>query len=284
MKLLRKAGSTSNILQIFLQDTSSSVGAGLTGVSFGASGIKAFYHRDTDTTATSISLVTMTLGTYTSGGFAVIDGTNMPGWYQFCPPNAALASGAANVGFHLKGVANMADLPIEAQLVGYDTDDSIRLGLTALPNVVSGNSGAIPTVGTGTAQISVSSGQVILQTGTGTGQLSFTSGVVSANVTQLNADATSAANIAKTTRAIARGTVGNSSTTTSIITSAFAPASVAVDQFKGRIVTFDADTTTTALRGQATDITASTIAGGTPVLTVTALTNAPANGDTFSVT
>lgn len=55
----------------------------------------------------------------------------------------------------------------------------------------------------------------------------------------------------------------------------------ATDQFKGRIVTFLADTTTAALRGQATDITAST-AGG--VLTVTALTTAPASGDTFVIT
>src|SRR5689334_22525210 len=103
MKLNLLASSTSNIFQIFIQDSSNSLGAGLTGVSAGASGIKAFYHRDTDTTATSISLVTMTIGTYTSGGFALIDSTNMPGWYQFCPPDAAVVSGAKNVGFHLKG-------------------------------------------------------------------------------------------------------------------------------------------------------------------------------------
>ena len=43
----------------------------------------------------------------------------------------------------------------------------------------------MPTTGTGSNQISVSSGQVILQTGSGTGQLDFTSGVVKANATQL---------------------------------------------------------------------------------------------------
>ncbi len=160
MKLLRKAGATSNIFQIFVQDSSSSLGDGLTGVSAGASGIKAFYHRDTDTTATSISLVTMTIGTYTSGGFALIDSTNMPGWYQFCPPDAALASGAKNVGFMLKGVTNMAQLPIEAQLVGWDTEDSIRLGLTALPNAAAEASGGLITRGTGTGQITLSSGLV----------------------------------------------------------------------------------------------------------------------------
>lgn len=76
------------------------------------------------------------------------------------------------------------------------------------------------------------------------------------------------------------GTVGASATTTSIPTSALVPAASATDQFKGRIIIFDKDTTTANLRGQASDITAST-SGGT--LTVTALSHAPASGDTFEI-
>jgi hypothetical protein len=119
---------------------------------------------------------------------------------------------------------------------------------------------------------------------TQTDKLAFTvSNKVDANVLAFNGDATAAANIAKTTRAIARGTVSGSPSTTSIPTSAFSPAGAAADQFKGRIITFDADTATTALRGQSTDITASSNSA-TPTLTVTALTTAPSSGDTFSVT
>ncbi len=116
MKIIRKAGATSNILQIFIADSSSTTGAGLTALTSGSSGLTAYYHRDTDTTATVISLTTMTLGTFTSSGFLKIDDTNMPGWYQFCPPDAALAAGAKSVGFHLKGATNMAPLPIEVDL------------------------------------------------------------------------------------------------------------------------------------------------------------------------
>lgn len=83
-------------------------------------------------------------------------------------------------------------------------------------------------------------------------------------------------------RTTLRGTVGSSSTTTSIVTSGMTPATSVADQLKGRIVLFDDDTTTAALRGQATDITASS-ASATPTLTVTALTNAPASGDTFTI-
>jgi hypothetical protein len=59
----------------------------------------------------------MTLGTWASGGFVAIDGTNMPGWYQLGIPNAALASGAETVEIHLKGASNMVPVPIKIQLV-----------------------------------------------------------------------------------------------------------------------------------------------------------------------
>ncbi len=82
---------------------------------------------------------------------------------------------------------------------------------------------------------------------------------------------------------VIRGTVsGTSPTTTTFTCSALSPAGVDADQFKGRIIVFDTDTTTTGLRGQATDITASS-AAGLPLLTFTALTTAPQSGDTFSI-
>lgn len=76
------------------------------------------------------------------------------------------------------------------------------------------------------------------------------------------------------------GVVTTGATTTSIPTSSLDPAASATDQFKGRIVVFDRDTTTANLRGQATDITASTSGG---VLTVTALSHSPVNGDKFKI-
>lgn len=115
-KLERKVGATSEIWQIFIQDASQTNGIGLAGLAFGTSGLTAYYHRDTDTSATSITLVTMTIGSFTSSGFKEIDATNMPGWYQLCPPNAALAAGAKSCAFLLKGAANMVPMPIEVDL------------------------------------------------------------------------------------------------------------------------------------------------------------------------
>jgi hypothetical protein len=105
-----------------------------------------------------------------------------------------------------------------------------------------------------------------------------------ADVRKIGGDSTAAANLALSAAAICTGTVDTGASTTSIPTSAFSPAvsAVTANQLVGRIVIFRRDTTTVALRGQATDITAST-ASATPALTVTALTVAPAADDVFVV-
>lgn len=114
-----------------------------------------------------------------------------------------------------------------------------------------------------------------------TDSLTFTAaGQVDANILGIGSDATALAAFKRAVLGNVIATVGAASTTTSIVTSSMTPAASVADQFKGRIVIFDKDTTTAALRGQATDITAST-AGG--VLTVTALTTAAVSGDTFSI-
>lgn len=102
------------------------------------------------------------------------------------------------------------------------------------------------------------------------------------NVGQIDSNSTAATNLHHSAQAIARGTVTTGATTTSVPTSAFTPAGAAANQFAGRTILFDADTATAALQGQAASITASTNAA-TPTLTVSALTTAPASGDTFSV-
>jgi len=100
------------------------------------------------------------------------------------------------------------------------------------------------------------------------------------NIATILGDAGAASKLKRVLLGNVIGTVGAASSTTSIVTSSLTPAAAVTDQFLGRIVTFDDATTTAALRGQSTDITAST-AGG--VLTVTALTTAPVSGDTFTI-
>ncbi len=115
-------GSTSQMIEVPIFDSSSSVGALLTGLVYNSSGLSAYYDRQNAAgAATAISLVNMTKGTWTSGGFVAVDATNMPGVYQLGLPDAALAD-AAGVNFvtvHLKGAANMVPVVIVIRLTNW---------------------------------------------------------------------------------------------------------------------------------------------------------------------
>lgn len=162
MKLSILAGATSQSCNIFIQDSSSTTGAGLTGLVYNTSSLTAYYSfSGANATATSITLATLAAvnSAYSSGGFKEIDSTNMPGWYRFDIPNAAIAtSKGRSVGIHFKGATNMAPCPIELELTGWDNQDSVHGGLTCLPNTAVTTNGSLITSGTGTDQLQVSSG------------------------------------------------------------------------------------------------------------------------------
>lgn len=160
-----KAGTTSKILQFPIFDSSSTTGGMLTGLVYNTSNLKAYYNREGAAGAsTSISLATATKGTWSTGGFIAVDGTNMTGWYELHIPDAAIAAGAKSVGVKVFGATNMVPVNFLIELTAVDNQDTVRYGLTALPNVASGSAGAVITSGTGTAQLSVSSGAVTVGT------------------------------------------------------------------------------------------------------------------------
>lgn len=154
------------MLRIFIQDYTSSTGAGLTGLVYNSAGLSWYYIREGDASATVVSLATATVGTFTSGGFKEIDSTNLPGMYEIGVPNAAIASGKTSH-MMLKGATNMTSvlIEIETDLLNY--------------NVASGILSVNTTQVGGTSQTARDLGaSVLLSSGTGTGQLSITSGAV----------------------------------------------------------------------------------------------------------
>jgi hypothetical protein len=134
LKLLR--GTTSKLLRIFVQDTSQTDGRGLTGLAFGSSGLTWYYIPETSATATQVTLQTMTVGTWATGGFKEIDATNLPGFYEIGVPNAALATGGS-VAMLLKGAANMVPVPIEIELDAVNYQSATSFGLSNLDAAVS---------------------------------------------------------------------------------------------------------------------------------------------------
>lgn len=157
-------GTTSFISYVRIADVN---GSPITGLVYNSTGLASKYILSGAASA-SITLATQTTtGAYSSGGFVEMDATAFPGLYRFDIPNAALASG--NTSFvSLYGYTGMAVTMLEFELVAFNPQDTVRLGLTALPNVASGSAGAIPTTGTGANQIKVDGSGLLTLTGTQT--------------------------------------------------------------------------------------------------------------------
>lgn len=201
------AGVTSQTIDIFIQDSSSTTGQGLASLVFNSSGLKAYYRKGATGTPTAITLATQTVGgAYSSGGFVELDATNTKGLYRFDIPDTVLASTPWAILFFY-GATNMAPSIMELEIVSYNPFDSVRMGMTALPNAAAEASGGLFTRGTGAGQINQDANgridsnaktmagttltardigaSVLLSSGTGTGQLNFTSGVVQADAAKI---------------------------------------------------------------------------------------------------
>ena len=256
-KLTFKAGTTSKDVNILIQDSSVSTGAGKTGIAYNTSGLTAYYHRQGSNAATAITLATKTLGTWATGGFVEVSSANMPGLYELGIPDAALASGATWVVIMLFGVTNMAPVTLEIELTSVDNQDSVRMGLTALPNANAASSNGLLTSGTGSNQLSTSSGLVTL------------AGVTHTGATIPTVTTTGTATNVTTVNGLASGVI----TATSIASNAITAAKIATDAIAAAQLASDAVAEIQSGLATPTNITAGTIT------TVTNLTNAPTNGD-----
>ena len=153
-KQLVQLNNTSRSEYIFIQNSSSTTGAGLTGLTYLSAGLTAAHVVERGT-ASSIGLATLASASaaWSSAGFVEVDAALMPGVYRFDVPNVVFATADKSV-VMLKGATNMAPVVLEYQIVGFNPDDAVRLGLTAIPNVAQGTTGAIST-GNATGQVTV---------------------------------------------------------------------------------------------------------------------------------
>jgi len=88
--------STSQSIELYL---------GATGLTASTSGLSARYNRSR-TASVAITLVARTIAqAWTSGGFAEVDATNMPGVYRLDIPDAAVAAGADDVTIVVRGAS-----------------------------------------------------------------------------------------------------------------------------------------------------------------------------------
>lgn len=130
LKITRKAGSTD--VSVVLEIMDSTDGTPETGVVFNTAGIDIKYRREgaANVDITEVTLAALTTA-HTDGGFLHIGN----GCYRLDLPDAAVAAGVSGVLIH-GTVTGMIIIPVYIDLVAYDPLDTVRLGLTALPNSV----------------------------------------------------------------------------------------------------------------------------------------------------
>jgi hypothetical protein len=147
MHYLIKAGTTD--VSVVIRIIDSADGTPETGVLFNTSGIDLEYRREgaASTDITEATLAALTTA-HTDGGFLHIGN----GYYRLDLPDAACASGVTGVLVH-GTVTGMVVIGCYIQLVAFDPFDTVRLGLTAMPNAAAEASGGLYTRGSGAGQI-----------------------------------------------------------------------------------------------------------------------------------
>ena len=171
-----KRGQGSIILRVKILNSSVATGAGLTGLTNTSSGLIISTIADTESSATAYTAAASNIETITTNGtysapssgkcrFKEVDSTNHKGVYEIQIADARFnVSSAKSLLVSILGATNAAETDVVIPLRDLDPYDAVRAGLTALPNVASGSAGALITSGTGTAQLSVSSGAVTVGT------------------------------------------------------------------------------------------------------------------------
>lgn len=239
-----KNGVTSVVLRVFIPDTASTTGAGKTGLTSASSGLVVAVISDNEAAPT----------TYTAAG-STIEGISTLGTYA--------APTATKCRFKEVDATNLPGV-YELQLA--DARWSVA-NARALLGMVHGASGAAPTAF-----------EVQLVAVDPQDAVKFGMTRVVANADQINASAAAAARLALSAAQMVPGTVdtaGFTPTTTAFEADDITEATSS--HYVDRMVLWTAG----ALVGQVTGVTAYSLVGGRGRFTVEAMTEAPANNDTF---
>jgi len=164
-KEILKRGATSNILRVFLQDSASTTGAGKTALTSASSGLIISTIANLEATATTYTSAATNVETVTTLGtfaaptaskcrFREVDATNFPGVYEIQIADARFAVANSTQLLISIQCTGVAPVYVEYQFVAVDLMDTVRFGLTAIPNVAQGTVGSLPTA-TATGQVTV---------------------------------------------------------------------------------------------------------------------------------
>jgi|CXWL01.1.fsa_nt_gi hypothetical protein len=195
MKEVIERGAGSLFTHVFIPDSTSTGGAGKTGLTYNSASLKIVVIRPGEASATkylqsagNIEDIT-TLGTYAAPTaskcrFKELDATDLPGWYeiQFADALFNTTNSRRSLGGMISGATGVAPTPFQIQL----SDPTRGVGSpTALPNAAAEAAGGLYTRGAGAGQINQANNGEIDVNATRWGGTAVGSANVRANLTQV---------------------------------------------------------------------------------------------------
>ena len=188
------AGLTSQTIDIFIQDSSSTTGDGLSGLVFNSASLVASYRKGATGSRVAITLATQTVGgAYSSGGFIEIDATNMKGVYRLDLVNASVDT-EGFVTLYLYGATNMLPLALRIDCRPLPVDIKKLLGTAYLTPAVAGTPdvnakqfGGAPVTATTSVTIPAASTLATTAGAVGSVTAAVTVGTINANVVNASA-------------------------------------------------------------------------------------------------
>jgi hypothetical protein len=125
-----KAGTSSRVLLLHGRSRKDPT-LGASGLRHDTPGAVAAYVREGEAQPHRIQLAEGLLGKHAPGSFVEVDPELLPGVYQFGAPDEMLAPGSARAVLVLRFPEAVFE-PVEIDLVAYDPQDSVRLGMSAI--------------------------------------------------------------------------------------------------------------------------------------------------------
>lgn len=166
MRQLKK-GTTNFTQYVVLRDST----AGTPETAYAITSLDLQYTRNQAAPAAKVDATALaTTSTAHTDNYAIeIDATSSPGLYRVDWPDAAFATGADKVILVVSGTG-LDPCVEEIQLVNYDPEDAVRMGMTALPNAAADAAGGLPISDAGgldlDAQIGTKINDILTDTGT----------------------------------------------------------------------------------------------------------------------
>jgi len=246
--------------------------------------IRVFAFNETDNTAVTGDAANITIKvsndwaalaaltdvnpTETEDGYYVFDATQAETNYD----NIDVYPESSTANIQVIGVpGTIVTVPANHASMGIESDGDItKVNLCANTTLVDTTTTNTDMAGTDNALLASSA-----PTNFGDMSIEVTTGIVSADMQEINSVAASAVNLEQGAFALVRGQAVTGTLTTTTFTTNLTEATD--DHYNGRVVTF----TSGVLNGQSTDITDYT--GSSKLITVTAMTEAPSNTDTFVI-